>query len=68
MQLDFSYYNPTKIHFGRTALEKLQDELPHYGETVMLVYGRNAIKTNGLYDQCSPCSALRGKTWWNYPA
>ncbi|WP_337914887.1 iron-containing alcohol dehydrogenase [Vibrio cholerae] len=61
MQLDFSYYNPTKIHFGRTALEKLQDELPHYGETVMLVYGRNAIKTNGLYDQVLAMLSAAGK-------
>jgi alcohol dehydrogenase YqhD (iron-dependent ADH family) len=51
MQLDFSYYNPTKIHFGKDSLAKLKDELADYGDTVMLTYGRNAIKSNGLYDQ-----------------
>lgn len=51
MQLDFTYYNPTTIHFGRDSLGSLKDEVSHYGETVMLVYGRNAIKANGLYDQ-----------------
>lgn len=51
MQLDFSYYNPTTIHFGKNSLAKLNDELSHYGETVMLMYGRNAIKSNGLYDE-----------------
>lgn len=51
MQLDFSYYNPTTIHFGKDSLAKLGDELANYGDTVMLVYGRTAIKKNGLYDQ-----------------
>lgn len=51
MQLDFSYYNPTTIHFGKDSLSKLKDELANYGDTVMLAYGRNAIKTSGLYDQ-----------------
>lgn len=51
MQLDFSYYNPTTIHFGKDSLSKLKDELANYGDTVMLAYGRNAIKKNGLYDQ-----------------
>lgn len=51
MQLDFSYYNPTTIHFGKDSLAKLKDELANYGDTVMLTYGRNAIKKNGLYDQ-----------------
>ena len=51
MQLDFSYYNPTKIHFGKDSLANLKDELANYGDTVLLVYGRNAIKSNGLYDQ-----------------
>lgn len=51
MQLDFSYYNPTTIHFGKDSLSNLKDELANYGDTVMLAYGRNAIKKNGLYDQ-----------------
>lgn len=50
MHLDFTYYNPTKIHFGKESLNKLSDEVSQYGDTVLLVYGRNAIKANGLYD------------------
>ncbi|WP_028579591.1 iron-containing alcohol dehydrogenase [Desulfogranum japonicum] len=51
MLLDFSYYNPTTIHFGKEALSNLSGELAHYGKTVLLVYGKAAIKKNGLYDQ-----------------
>ena len=51
MQLDFTYYNPTTIHFGKESLSNLKGELANYGETVLLAYGKNAIKKNGLYDQ-----------------
>jgi butanol dehydrogenase len=51
MLFDFTYYNPTTIHFGKKSLSNLKAELAHYGETVLLVYGKTAIKKNGLYDQ-----------------
>lgn len=51
MKFDFNYYNPTKIYFGKTALNNLKDELKNYGETVLLVYGKNSIKKSGLYDK-----------------
>lgn len=51
MLLDFTYDNPTKIHFGKEALSNLANELSAYGKTVLLVYGMSAIKKNGLYDE-----------------
>ena len=51
MQLDFTYYNPTKIIFGRSALSHLREELANYGSRVLLVYGQNAIKKLGIYDK-----------------
>lgn len=51
MKLDFNYYNPTKIYFGKTSLNNLKDELKNYGKTILLVYGKNSIKKNGLYDK-----------------
>jgi len=50
MQFDFTYYNPTTIHFGKESLSNLKGELEQYGETVLLVYGKAAIKKNGIYD------------------
>lgn len=41
---DFSYQNPTRIHFGKSAMEKLPVELSQYGERVLLVYGKSSIK------------------------
>lgn len=51
MLYDFTFYNPTRIHFGKTAMEHLPEEMENFGENVLLLYGRNSIKENGLYDE-----------------
>lgn len=48
---DFTYYNPTRIHFGKGALNKLPQELENHGTNVLLLYGKSAIKKIGLYNQ-----------------
>ena len=62
MKFDFQYYNPTKIYFGKTALENLPAELANYGDTVMLVYGKGSIKRSGLYDSVTKILKNAGKT------
>ncbi|WP_053217508.1 iron-containing alcohol dehydrogenase [Virgibacillus senegalensis] len=47
---NFTYYNPTKLIFGKGQLEKLKEEVPQYGKKVLMVYGGGSIKRNGLYD------------------
>lgn len=51
MQYDFTYYNPTRIHFGKDSLNYLSSELKNYGSNVLLVYGVGSIKKIGLYDK-----------------
>ncbi len=51
MIYDFTYYNPTKIYFGKSSLKNLEAELKNYGKNVLLVYGKNSIKKIGLYDE-----------------
>ena len=48
---NFTYCNPTRIHFGTDALAHLSEELTKYGETVLLTYGGGSIKKSGLYDE-----------------
>ena len=50
MILDFDYYNPTHLYFGKNALSNLRGELDNYGDTVLLVYGKGSVKKTGLYD------------------
>ena len=51
MKFDFTYYNPTKIYFGKNSLDCLEDELKKYGPNILLVYGKGAIKKHGIYDK-----------------
>ena len=48
---NFTYCNPTKLYFGKNALEGLKEELLKYGKNVLLVYGGGSIKKNGIYDK-----------------
>ena len=61
MLLDFNFYNPTKIYFGKDSLGNLKSELANYGDTVLLAYGKNAIKRIGLYDQVTSILKDAGK-------
>ncbi len=47
---NFTYCNPTKLYFGDDSLECLNEELPKYGQNVVLIYGGGSIKKNGIYD------------------
>ncbi|WP_112179573.1 MULTISPECIES: iron-containing alcohol dehydrogenase [Paraliobacillus] len=48
---NFTYYNPTKLIFGKDTVAQLKEEVPNYGKKVLLVYGGGSIKRNGLYDE-----------------
>ena len=50
MMTNFTYSNPTRIHFGKGQISHLAD-LADYGKSVLLVYGGGSIKKIGLYDQ-----------------
>ena len=50
MLYDFTYYNPTKIYFGKKSMDNLLKELQNYGKNILLLYGKNSIKKIGLYD------------------
>ena len=58
---NFTYCNPTKLYFGKDALEGLNAELPKYGKNVLLVYGGGSIKKNGIYDKVVAALKANGK-------
>ena len=51
MNGNFSYYNPTKLYFGKNSIECLETELLQQGKNILLVYGGGSIKKNGIYQQ-----------------
>ncbi len=49
---DFVYQMPVKVYFGENSVKRyLKDELKHYGKNIMLAYGQESIKRNGIYDE-----------------
>ncbi|MBP1970949.1 alcohol dehydrogenase YqhD (iron-dependent ADH family) [Virgibacillus natechei] len=47
---NFTYYNPTKLIFGKGQLDALPKEVNKHGKKVLIVYGGGSIKRNGIYD------------------
>lgn len=58
---NFTYSNPTRIHFGKDALQHLREELANYGQNVLLTYGGGSIKKSGLYDEIVKILSDSGK-------
>ena len=70
MNGNFTYHNPTRLHFGENAMEFLKDELAAFGPTVQLCYGGGSIKKNGIYDQVVAALKAEGDfpTQWRLQA
>ena len=50
--LDFTYYAPTKVHFGKGKENEVGKIISDLGyKTIMMQYGRDSIKKSGLYDR-----------------
>lgn len=58
---NFTYCNPTKLYFGKDALDGLNAELPKYGKNVLLIYGGGSVKKNGIYDKVVSVLKANGK-------
>lgn len=48
---NFNIFNPVNLHFGTQAMEQLKLSAPKYGSKALLIYGRNSIKSSGLYSK-----------------
>jgi len=47
---NFTFYNPTRIHFGKGQIAQISKEIPA-GTRVLMTYGGGSIRSNGVYDQ-----------------
>jgi len=55
---DFTFHNPTKILFGKNAIERIGEEIPADAR-ILMTYGGGSIKRNGVYERVM--DALKGK-------
>jgi len=47
--MNFNLNIPTKIFFGEGKISELESNITAYGNKIMLVYGKDSIKKNGIY-------------------
>jgi NADP-dependent alcohol dehydrogenase len=47
---NFSFRNPTRIHFGKGQIAKIKEEIPADAR-VLITYGGGSIKKNGVLEQ-----------------
>jgi NADP-dependent alcohol dehydrogenase len=47
---DFTFHNPTKILFGKNAIELIGEEIPADAR-ILMTYGGGSIKRNGVYER-----------------
>lgn len=47
---NFIYDIPTKVYFGKDQLKSLGHEIHPYGKRVLLIYGGESIRRNGIYN------------------
>ena len=55
---NFTFHNPTRIHFGRGQIAQLNHELPATAR-VLLLAGGGSIKQNGVYAQVKQALGAR---------
>ncbi|BCA79327.1 iron-containing alcohol dehydrogenase [Desulfuromonas sp. AOP6] len=46
----FTFWNPTKIVFGKDTVEQVGKQASRFGKKVLMVYGQSSIKKTGVYD------------------
>lgn len=61
--INFSFCNPTKIHFGEDQIQSIASEIPANAK-VLVTYGGGSIKHNGVYEQV--VKALAKHTWFEF--
>ncbi|WP_093556242.1 iron-containing alcohol dehydrogenase [Pseudoduganella namucuonensis] len=62
--LNFDFYNPTQILFGKGQIAAITPLIPA-GARVMMLYGGGSIKRNGVYDEVK--AALGGHAVVEFP-
>ncbi len=62
--VDFTYQNPTKIEFGKNKEVLMGEILAHSGiKKVLICYGSERIKTDGLFAKITHGLKEKGITW-----
>lgn len=48
--LNFQFYVPTKVFFGKDQVKVLGEQILPFGREILLVYGKGSVKRTGIFD------------------
>lgn len=60
---NFTFYNPTKLIFGKGTISSLATEIPA-GKRILVTFGGGSVKTNGVYKQVT--DSLKDHTYFEF--
>lgn len=60
---NFTFYNPTKLIFGKGTISSLTAEIPS-GKRILITFGGGSVKSNGVYTQV--INALKDHTYFEF--
>jgi len=64
---NFVFHCPTKVIFGRDALDILGAEVRSFGKKALLLYGDRSLKDNAVYDEVTGQLSRAGVDFIDYP-
>lgn len=64
---NFSFQIPTRTEFGEGSIKKAGEEAAKLGKRALLVYGKESIKRNGVYETITDSLKKSGIEWKEYP-
>lgn len=48
---NFTFWNPTRVVFGKDTVPLIGEQTRAFGQKVMVVSGQGSVKRSGVYDQ-----------------
>ncbi len=48
---NFTFYNPTRLVFGKGSISRLGKEIPASARRIMVTFGGGSVRRNGVYEQ-----------------
>ena len=58
---NFVAYNPTRLNFGKNAVNSIPEHLSSFGKNALFVFGKGSIKKNGIYNEINSLLKKAGK-------
>lgn len=57
---NFTSYNPTKIEFGKSCVQKIGEEAKAIGQNALIIIGKGSVKKNGVLDEVTQSLSKAG--------